>query len=62
MDYSGMTVNERLFAAGLLEDFEAAGRSRDRERMLELLGAVDLADQSEEIVGKILADPGFYGF
>ncbi len=26
-DYSGMTVNERLFSAGLLEDWDAAKKS-----------------------------------
>jgi len=62
MDYSGMTVNERLLVAGLAEDFAAAARSRDRERMVEILGAVDLSDQSGQIASKILASPGFYGF
>jgi hypothetical protein len=35
--YAGMTTNERLFDAGLLSKWDAAARSRNRERMIELL-------------------------
>jgi len=28
-NYMGMTVNERLFAAGLLDEFDDAARARD---------------------------------
>jgi len=30
--------------------------------MIKLLGKVDLADQAESIVDKILSNPGEYGF
>jgi hypothetical protein len=60
--YAGMTVNERLFAAGILNDWDAAATSRNRERMIELLGRVELADQAEQIVNTVLANPGLYGF
>jgi hypothetical protein len=36
-DYSAMTVNERLVTAGLLHEFDAAARRRDRPGMLEIL-------------------------
>ena len=61
-DYSGMTVNERLYAAGLLDAWDAAAKSRDRNRMVELLNEVDLSNQAEWISDKILANPKFYGF
>jgi hypothetical protein len=60
--YAGMTTNERLFEAGLLSEWNAAARSRNRERMIELLGKVDLGDQAEWIADTVLANPGKYGF
>lgn len=57
-----MTTNERLFDAGLLSEWNAAARSRNRERMIELLGRVDLADQAESITDTVLANPKKYGF
>lgn len=60
--YAGMTTNERLFDAGLLSEWTAAARSRDRERMIDLLGKVDLADQAESITDTVLSNPGKYGF
>ncbi|MDV5823795.1 hypothetical protein [Sphingobium naphthae] len=40
--YSGMTLNERLFAAGILDEFEAAIDAKNRARVVELLGAVEI--------------------
>ena len=60
--YAGMTTNERLFVAGLLSEWTAAARSRNRERMIELLGKVDLGDQAESITETTLSNPGKYGF
>jgi len=42
VDYSGMTVNERLFSAGILKAWDAAAESRNRKRMVELLSWVGL--------------------
>ncbi len=56
-----MTTNERLFEAGLLDDFDQACRGRNREQMLELLNRVELEDQSAWIADTILANPKFYG-
>jgi hypothetical protein len=61
-DYSGMTVNERLFSAGLLADWDAAAQARNRKRMVDLLSKVDLADQADQIADSILANPRRYGF
>lgn len=60
--YGGMTVNERLFEAGLSAEWDAAARSRNRARMIELLGKVDLEDQAEWMADTILSNPGKYGF
>ena len=56
--YAGMTTNERLFEAGLLSEWDAAARSRNRDRMIELLGRVDLGDQAEWIADTVLSNPG----
>lgn len=53
----GATTNERLWAAGLLDEFEKAARARDRARMIEFLRRVDLGDQAEWIADTLLARP-----
>jgi hypothetical protein len=61
-DFSGMTVNERLYAAGPLVQFDAAAPSRDDEEMVRLLKQVELSvEQAEETSQAVLADPGKYG-
>jgi hypothetical protein len=60
--YSGMTVNERLSEAGIMDAWDTAAISRNRDRMIELLGQVELSDQAEQIIDTILADPKRYGF
>jgi hypothetical protein len=61
VDYSGMTVNERLFGAGRLAEFDAAARARDRARMLEILRAVEVQN-ADQTVDSILRAPEQYGF
>lgn len=60
--FTGMTTNERLYAANLLDAFDQAARRRDRARMVEVLGKVQLADQAEKIADAILSEPQRYGF
>lgn len=60
-EYAGMTVNERLFVAGLLDRFDEAARARDRARMIALLSEVQVADP-ERSVNAILDNPGKYGY
>ena len=63
MDYSGMTVNERLFEAGLLDKFTEAAHKRDRELLISILKEVKLEQkQAEETVSTLLKDPKFYGY
>ena len=40
-DYGGMTVNERLFVAGLADAFNDAVARRDRAVMISILETVD---------------------
>lgn len=58
----GATTNERLWLAGLLDEFERAARARDRAHMIELLCRVELGGQAESIADAILAQPVRYGF
>jgi hypothetical protein len=53
---SGMTVNERLFAAGLLGAFDAAVKAHDVARLRGLLSQVYLShDEIEPILDEVLA-------
>jgi hypothetical protein len=61
--YAGLTVNERLYAAGLIKAWDAAATRRDRAKMLEILMATELtAEQAASTVDTTLADPEKNGF
>ena len=61
-DYRAMTVNERLFAVGLLGAFDTAVRDRQKSKMVEILLRVQLSpDQADETASAILNDPAKYG-
>jgi len=58
-----MTINERLFVSGLLEDFDSSIRTRDRETAITVLNRVDVTrEQAAETVEAIFANPTKYGF
>lgn len=62
-DYSAMTVNERLFTAGLLDEWYAAVRRRDRASMISMLMRVGLPETDAAwSVDTVLANPSRYGF
>lgn len=62
-DYGGMTVNERLFVAGLVEQFDAAIKSRDRRRAVDLLRQVAMSEsEAGATTDTVLAKPTEYGF
>ncbi|PRZ00186.1 hypothetical protein BY457_10610 [Marinilabilia salmonicolor] len=44
MDYSGMTVNERLAVSGLFKEFDKAVRKKDKMKLVEILKEVSLSD------------------
>lgn len=52
-NYSGMTLNERLFAAGVLDEFDAAIDEKNRERVVELLGTIEV-DNPHGIANSLL--------
>jgi len=44
--YSGMTVNERLYVSGLLNEFDEAVENKDTEKVCSILKKVELTDES----------------
>jgi hypothetical protein len=44
--YAGMTVNERLFVSGLLDEFERGVREKDKELVVKILKEVELTDEN----------------
>ena len=62
-DYFGMTVNERLIAAGSLDAYDIAARNRDLDSMVAILINVQLAlTQARETSETVLADSAKYGY
>ena len=61
--YAGMTVNERLSAANLVEEFDRAVRQHNREQMLAILQKVEMTyEQAVYTADTILTDPSHYGY
>jgi hypothetical protein len=58
--YAGMTINERLVAAGLVGSFDAAVSLRDRAAMIRILTEVDVGDPAAS-VDAVLQRPAYYG-
>ena len=59
--YAGMTLNERLYTAGLLERFNEAVQQSDLGAMAELLGQVGIdASGAQSTINTILANPARY--
>lgn len=58
-----MTVNERLFVSGLMDEFDAAARRRERDTMISILVKVALTQKgAAQTAHTILADPSHYGY
>ena len=61
--YRGMTINERLLAAGLHQYFDAAACNRDGSAMIALLMAIELDElQAKSTTDAILNRPEEYGY
>ena len=59
----GMTVNERLFACGLLDAWGQVARNRDRSQMIALLLQTAIErEQAERTTDAVLNNPSMYGF
>jgi hypothetical protein len=42
--YAGMTVNERLYASGLMSEYDKAVKSKDAQKVREILEKVELTE------------------
>jgi len=61
-DFAGMTLNERLFASGLLNRFDAAVRDGNRDEVVRLLIDVGLDEASAvRTATTVLSEPSRYG-
>jgi hypothetical protein len=61
--YQGMTVNERLFAAGQVEAFDRAAIERDEDAMMSILVALDItAQHAKRVAGEIIENPTRFGY
>ncbi len=47
-DFAGMTVNERLFVAGLMDSFDKAIAEGNREEVIRILKKVNLNSETIE--------------
>ena len=62
-DYAGMTVNERLAVAGLMQAFDKAVMARNRSAAVAILRQAELSEeQAASTVDTIVANPGRYGY
>jgi hypothetical protein len=61
--YDGMTTNERLWKANLLETFDNAAKKRNKDVMIETLKQVEFSEsEAEKITDTIFKNPKMYGF
>lgn len=61
--YAGMTFNERLFHAGLLDQFDAAIIDKDKVGAISILQKTELSiEAATETVTAIFKNPGMYGY
>ena len=61
--YAGMTVNERLFASKLTDEFDAAAHRGDRGHMISILVRIHLNEvQAARTADAILETPEMYGY
>ena len=60
--FGGMTVNERLYEASLMDNFDDAVRKGDRARMIDILESVEVTGvEAVRTADAILANPTRYG-
>lgn len=52
--YAGMTINERLYLSGLMDEFDKAVKDRDIERLRGILSNLELTNESIEPILKEL--------
>jgi len=58
-----MTVNERLYACNLIDEWDKAVKNRDEEQMKKTLRkSLFSEEQSNETTKSVLANPSLYGY
>lgn len=45
-NYAGMTVNERLFVSGLMDDFDKALENKNEHELRKILEKIELTEES----------------
>lgn len=50
--YSGMTVNERLYASGKIDEFDRAVEKKNVEKVKAILKEVEIGEASIEVILK----------
>jgi uncharacterized membrane protein YvbJ len=55
MKYQGMTVNERLYVSGLMDEFDKAVKEKDTQKVKSILENVEI---NEESIKPILKELG----
>lgn len=56
--YSGMTVNERLYVSGRMDEFDEAVQKKDTEKVRAILEKVELTEESiKPILEKLELNP-----
>jgi hypothetical protein len=43
--YEGMTVNERLYVSGLIDNFDKYAKMKDRISLIKVLNMVEITDE-----------------
>ena len=56
MNYSGMTLNERLVVSGLIKEFDKAKKNKDKSAITKILKEVGFDEQS---INQLLPHIGF---
>jgi hypothetical protein len=46
MEYSGMTVNERIYVSGNDKKFDTAVKNKDKKEVIKILTEVQLSDEN----------------
>ena len=44
MDYTGMTVNERLYVSGLIDEYYKAVEEKDADKVADILSKINIGD------------------
>jgi hypothetical protein len=61
--HAGMTMNERLFEAGVTQEFDSAVKRSDRNALIEIFIRVGIEKvPAEKTAETILTNKKYYGF